>query len=570
MEKYPTFGECLDAILNALDLKCSKLAKEINVDPSLIYKWLRGERVPSYDTSYIELISNYIASKINNSFQMEAIIDLLDKHGIETSETSNMNLQNKIRIWLQEAQGYSIKLLKKAKTRKKDNWDNVSSIASFLKNIDINKYTEKNNCTSNMAGPDSAMNGNLFCSHDNVQIIKGQREVIYSAIKLLEQAQKEPNSDGDKMLITLNSERGILFDDDDLRYKCIHALYEALSYGWNIILQIRLNNNTQRTIKIIEDLQALLSWGNITVYYNKIDDDNFILNELCIIPHTGALFCFSSKVGQPVDRAFWYHEKESIEMLTAYFFQQLTFAKPLFKSYPSENTMEFQRIFAEIEEVPGDKYVFKNGLSTVTIPLNLYEKYLKLGNRTREEVSYRKFLHRKRLESFEAQVKYYQFKDICFIESLERLVKVKKYSFDECYILENRIPDDDDIVCHLENLINMLRRYDNYEIAFVSKKDFSSMSNICWAVKGNLSVLIGTSNKRVPGDDNFNTEMNFMANEKSFVNAFRDYFLKIWGCIPYENKNKRNSINLLQSLIKICKAGSNSINKTDFGRVIGG
>lgn len=561
MEKYSTFGECLAAILNALDLKCSKLAKEINVDPSLVYKWLRGERVPSYDTSYIELISNYISSKISNNFQMEAITDLLDKHGIETSEISNMDLLNKIKIWLQEAQGYSIKLQKKAKTRKKNNLDNVSSIASFLKNIDIKKCTKRNNCESNMIDHDSAINGNLFCSYDNIQVIKGHMEVIYSAIKLLKQAQKEPNSDDDKILITFNSEMDILLDDKDLRYKWIHALHDALSYGWDIIFQIRLNNNIQRTIKIIEDLQALLSRGNLTIYYHKINDDIFILNELCILPHTGALFCFSSKVGQQVDRAFWYHEKESIDTLTAYFFQHLTFAKPLLKSYPSQKTIEFQQAFAEAEEAPGDKYVFKNGLSTITIPLNLYEKYLKLGNTTNQEISYRKFLHRKRLESFEAQVKYYELKDICFIESLERLVKVKKYSFDEYYILENRIPNNEDIVCHLENLINMLRKYDNYEIAFISKKNFNNISNICWTVKGNLSVLIETLNKgKMEFDNNsFNSEMNFIVTEKSIVNAFHDYFLKIWSDIPDENKNKKNSINLLQSLIKICKADGGKV-----------
>lgn len=557
MEKYSTFGECLAAILNALDLKCSKLAKEINVDPSLVYKWLRSERVPSYDTPYIELISNYIANKINNNHQMEAIINLLTKHGIEILETNNVYLQNKIRVWLQEAQGYSIKLQKKAKTRKKHNLDYVSDIANFLKNMDINKCTKKNNYKSNIIDHDSAINGNLFCSYDNIQIVKGHMEVIYSAIKLLKQAQKEPYSDDNKILITFNSEMDILLNDKDLRYKWTQALYDALSYGWNIFFQIGLNNNIQRTIKIIEDLQTLLSQGNLTIFYYKIRDDIFILNELYIIPHTGALFCFSSKVSQQVDRAFWYHEKESIDMLTAYFFQHLTFAKPLLKSYPSQKTIEFQQTLAEAEEALGDKYVFKNGLSTITIPLNLYEKYLKLGNRTNQEISYRKFLHKKRLESFEAQVKYYEFKDICFIESLEKLVEVKKYSFDEYYILENNTPNNEDIVCHLENLINMLKKYDNYEIAFVSKKNFNNISNIYWAVKGNLSVLIETLNKSkmILDNNNFNSEMNFIVTEKSIVNAFHDYFLKIWSDIPDENKNKKISINLLQSLIKICKTG---------------
>jgi len=100
----------------------------------------------------------------------------------------------------------------------------------------------------------------------------------------------------------------------------------------------------------------------------------------------------------------------------------------------------------------------------------------------------------------------------------------------------------------------MLKKYDNYEIAFVSKKDFNNLSNIYWAVKENSSVLIETFSKdKVTDNNGFNSDMNFMVTEKSIVNAFHDYFLKIWNDIPEENKNKRNAINLLQSLIKTCK-----------------
>lgn len=556
MEKYSTFGECLAAILNAMDLKCSKLAKEINVDPSLIYKWLRGERVPSYDTPYIEHISKYVASKISNNFQMEAITDLLYKHGIDISNINGTeDLQDKIKRCLQEAQGYSKKLQKIAKTRKKHYLDNISNISDFLYNINIIKDTNINNTKSNIIDHDAAINENQFCCYDNIEVIKGHINVIYSMIKLLKQAQRIPNSDDNKILLTFNSEINILFDDKDLRYKWIHALHDALSYGWNIIFQVRLNNNIERNIKIIEDLQTLLPRENFTVYHHKINDNNFILNELCIVPNSGALFCFSSKIGQQVDRAFWFHKKESIDALTEYFFQYLTYAKPLLKLYPSPKTIEFQQIFAEIEETPGDKYVFNNGLNTVTIPISLYEKYLRIGNIPNQEISYRKFLYRRRLESFKAHVKHYEYKDICFIESLEMLVKAKKYPFEEWYTPKNKIINNEDIICHLENLINMLRKYDNYEIAFISKKDFGNISNTSWTVKGNLCILTPALNncKMIFDDDYPNSEMNYIVTEKSIVNAFRDYFLKIWNDIPIENKNKINSINLLQSLIEICK-----------------
>lgn len=548
MKKCSTFGECLTAILNALDLKCSKLAKEISVDPSLVYKWLRGERIPSYDTPYIELISSYIAGKIINNYQMESILDLLGIH--QSLEVANSKeLQKNIRIWLQEAQGYSLKL------KKKKYPDNVSSASAFPHRISKNHRVKYGGNSALLVHHDT-LHKDLVHSYDHIHVIQGHKDVVYSLIRLLRQAQARPVLDSDKILITFNSGMDILLDDMNLRHEWTKTFHSVLSHGWHIILLIRLNSNTQRTVKIIEDLQTLLSPGSLTIYYKKTCDEISIINELCIVPHVGALFCFSSKLGQQADRAFLYHDKASLDTLTAYFFQHLTFAKPLLTPYSSQKTVEFQQLMCETEEVPGDRYVLKNGFSTITLPLNLYEKYLHLSSKTHQEISYRYFLHKRRLESFESQVKHYEFKDICFIESLEQLVATKKYSFDEYYVLEDKLPHKEDIICHLENITHMLKTYDNYKIAFVSMKDFSNLADTCWSVKENLNVLIGTQSKSKNLTDNcsFNPDMNFVATEKSIVTAFNNYFQKKWTEIPEAHKNKKASIQLLQSMIDRCKA----------------
>lgn len=69
MNNIRSFSDCLAELLKIYNLNGSKLAKGINVDSSLIYKWLRNERVPKYGTPYIDLITNYLVSNINNSFQ---------------------------------------------------------------------------------------------------------------------------------------------------------------------------------------------------------------------------------------------------------------------------------------------------------------------------------------------------------------------------------------------------------------------------------------------------------------------------------------------------------------------
>ena len=71
-----------------------------------------------------------------------------------------------------------------------------------------------------------------------------------------------------------------------------------------------------------------------------------------------------------------------------------------------------------------------------------------------------------------------------------------------------------------------------------------------------MSVLIETLNigKKVFDNKRVNAEKNFIITEKSIVNAFHDYFLKLWSDIPDENKSKRNAIQVLQHFIEACKA----------------
>lgn len=548
MEKYSTFGECLAAVLNALELKCSKMAREINVDPSLIYRWLRNERVPSYDTSYIEQISTYVTGKICNSYQMEAISDLLKSHGIDAPSDTE-DLQKKIKMWLEESQGYSLMLRKKAKSLNRRHLD-----SSTKKSSQGNRAsgTDRVICKPVLDNQDSAANRDFVCYHDHIDVIKGSMEVAYAAIRLLSQAIKAPVPDDNKILITLNSKMNILLDDKFLRQELTQTLKDALSHGWSIIFQIRINDNVERTTEIIEIIQPLLSHGNIIIYYHQASDENCAVSELCIVPSVGALFIFSSKADHPANTAFWYHEKECMEALASYFFQYLTFAKPLLRLYPSPKTIHFLNACAEAEEAPGDKYAFKNGLNTITMPLSLYERYISCCKLSEHEISLRKFLHGKRLESFESQVNYYKYKDICPIESLEKLVKDKKYPMDEYYMLDNRILSNEDIVCHLENLVKMLERYDNYEIAFVSEKDFEDLYNVCWEIKGHSRIFIESMNRGGLTSDDSCTKRNYSSAEKHIVNGFRHYFLKIWDEIPTANKDKSNAIQFIKSLIRAC------------------
>ena len=545
------YGECLSTILQALDLKISKLAREINIDSSLIYKWRRNERVPSFESPYTELILKCIEKRLLNPSQRSAAVKVLSEFGIDLADPNDKCILDNLRLILQKSQGYSIQLHNKMKTRRRSFSPEISIIADFIEKADkTSQASEKYGYLSDSLhgyriGPE-----NLLCSCDHIDIIEGELEVFYSLINLLRHAPNVPPPENSAILMTYNCDMQFLNENTELYNVLFNTLYDLLRGGWKIIIKIRLDNNVDRTMKFIKHIQSLLAAGSLTIYYELETLNSCSGTELYIVPQTGALISFSTNARNLIDSAFLFRAKKSMEMLSERFFNSLNSTRSLLKSYPTQESTEFQRAFAESEEIAGDRYVFKDGLSTVTIPSELYEKYLRLSGKSDQEISHRTFLHKRRLAAFEEQVRYFKFKDICFIESMNALVNKKLYSPDENYLFKNNIPDDEDIILHLENLIFLLNRWDNYNIAFVRRSQFAKTASVNWMVKGKDNVLIAVFRNDPGSRQSPHLEMNFAITEKSVAGAFHDYFLTLWDSIPDEGKDKRLTIAWLKSLIK--------------------
>lgn len=566
MEINKTFGECLKKLMRIFNSKGSALARGINVDPSLVYKWLRNERVPSYNSSYISLIADYFEKCILNSFQQESITKALREFDSQISDRDPTSIMNAIRTCLLESQGYSIEICanqtiadkKKAFSKAKNIPKTLDMPSDIICDSNVEKHVA-NNYTSELS--ESDISGNPPWDSDNVKIIEGHKEVLYSALSLLQSAPSKSDNNDDTILITLNNSINLPENYEEYNVQWKHALFKALNKGWTIIFLVRLNDDKKKIIRIIEDMQFALAIGKYRVYYYK-ENDGFLANELIVVPNRGTLYCFSSRLKNQVDSAFLFQSKQSAKLLSEHFYQFFSSAKPLFHKYPSQITAEFQRKLIGIEENLGDRYVFKGGISTITIPMNLYDKYLKMSKKTKQEASLRSACHKRRLEAFKNQIKYYKYKDIWFKESIEELVNEKKYSLDQYYILENNIPDNEDIVRHLENAVNMLERYENYEVAIVSKNNYENISEICWMVKENSGVFIETFNpyiRKKTKHDYYNSEINVSVSEKEVINAFQDYFMMIWNEISYQEKQKKEVINWLKSQINLLNSHNHQV-----------
>lgn len=164
------FGEALRLLVSALDISISRLSKAINVDTSLVNRWVNDNRIPSYNTPYIENISEYLTRNIHNSHQIQCVKEIICKYiNVENDQSSDENLQELILILLKESQGYSFEIKKQDKKS-----ETSSTIAQ----------------THNTKRSDNA--NHISLSNEDI-IILGFEGIMKQCITLLEDAAKIKN-----------------------------------------------------------------------------------------------------------------------------------------------------------------------------------------------------------------------------------------------------------------------------------------------------------------------------------------------------------------------------------------
>ena len=230
------FGICLKLLIDAVDISGSKLARIINVDSSLVNKWINGSRVPPYNTLYIDSISDYISKNIMNSYQNKRVNEILEMFVLESKIDEKADITYKIKSALLEAQGYS---LEKRKTRK------VKNKKTVFNNENINTLERICDCT--------------HLTSDDF-IIFGTENIFNAAFDLLNKALAvKPESE--PILITNNNRLYYRLLSDSFYKNWEKLMIKILNQEWTVLSLYNLDDNLERSKSLISEIFSLISHG---------------------------------------------------------------------------------------------------------------------------------------------------------------------------------------------------------------------------------------------------------------------------------------------------------------------
>lgn len=501
------FGESLRLLLSALDMSNNRLAKGINVDSSLISRWLNEQRIPIYNSNHLGSISIFLSKSILNSLQEQHLNEAI--HLICANIDLILNTKDRIMKALLESQGCSFEYKKEDTIKQK----------SSTKSIKIINLLEKDS------------------------IIIGRINILSAMLSLIEEATKENLKGYNVIYMSFNRSLSVVkFHEDFILLRDV--VLKALKRGYTVKFLFNLHHNMKESLNFIIFAKPLIETGAFLLYYHKFHNAYHTDREVTIIPGIGALSCLSTNPNSEIDSAFYIKNQLGIDVLGSNFNAfLLSSCKPLMKYYTLDKNLVYKDSLVKNEKKSGTRFLFKNSLNLLTIPDILYNKLLEKLQLTNNELAKELELHKSSLNSFLINLQSFEYFDIYTLESFQNIIKNKQLSFISLNVVNTIDLETEDIIMLIQNIIDLIKTYDNYKFALINETFYNSENSMfsSFIIKEKHSVHIELSKFRLS------------INEPSVVNAFEEYFKEIWDQISPIDKNKEKIIKWLQHNVNLLK-----------------
>ncbi len=540
MKSNITFGECLKYLLNTLEISMSRLSKVINVDSSLINRWIHGTRIPPYGTSYIEKIAEFLTKNIYNTYQIEMLNELFKDVCGEKMVIDNA--EEKIKKILLESQGYSIEKRKKEKTVHKHYY--VKQNQNYkLHNKHIAQQVKSEISNSNFINSSK----NVHLSQDDM-IIYEIDNIISAGISLIETAAKQKSTKNDAIYITFDNLDYTNFSNNKLIF-WRESLLKAVENDWQINYLMKMDGHLNFMLIFIKCLLPLIKSKKVNIYSLDRYDSFPALRPIFLASGIGAMSCFPSSKFSNVDSCFYIKNEAAIDIFKNYMDILIkTQAHSILNYYSQDKNDEYYNLLCEMMGKNGNQLYYNTNLNIFLMPEELYKKLLLRNNLEENAILQSLLYYRKQFNSLMLSLQNNKLKEIYLTESMDNLINHQFLYLNTYYGFELVELESEEIIEYIQNIIKILNGFDNYQVAIIhnTNEHFENMKECNFTIKERQGVFF-----YIVKHSEYASEVRLSINEPAIVKAFEEYFNDLWSRISPINKDKKDIIAWLQSYIDV-------------------
>lgn len=501
----------------------SQLAKAINVDSSLVNRWVNEKRLPS--SLYISDIVEYLSKNTHTPLQHKLMDEILQNYENDINETDA---------------DYKEKLYR------------ILNLA--LKNSNSDKFPEKvtNNGKSSRKSTTnySLDNAHTISLSPSDKLLFGVHSLYTALLSFLETAIERNNRLENKTIfLTFLNELDYSYFSDQRLVQLRNKLLETINKGWQITFLFRLDYSINTVILFIHFILPLLKTGKVNLYYQKNHESLSRLKELYVIPEIGALSCFPTDVYSGIQCGFYLKNNSAIEVFHDYVMLLLkNSADNLIKYYETDmDNLYFDNLIQSNIRI-GEQYYYNNSFSELLIPSELYCQLLNRTDLTENEKKISIENYQKQFDGFNKNIKYHISRTIYFITPLEQLCENKiiyLYTYSGIKIVPI---SSQDIITYLEHVMDVIKNYSNYLIAVIYNPLEDFIDNTTIFIKERTTVFLHVYENTRREED-----IRLSIDDPNIIKAFIEYFNSLWNRISPLNKDKSDILRMLEGRIQILR-----------------
>jgi len=499
------FNEKLDFLMNITKTKNSDIAMYTSLDSSYISRLRRGKRTLSKKENYVQKMSEYFIKNIKEDYQKKSVFDLISRSKFLIKE--DLNNTDILYKWLKD---------------EKD--DESKAVEGFIENFSDFQF-KKTDAWINTNNKIKYHKKNVAIYHG----IQGKREGILDFLSLILEEKRPRN-----LLLFSDENLDWLAGDISFKDKWKEYMYQIINKGNKIIIIHELSRNLYEMLTSIKEWMPLYMTGAIKPYYYPKKRDGIFKRTVFVAPNTAALT--STVVGNMNNETVNYlvQDEKAMKSLETEFNNYLNLCKSLVKIFDGRNRKDYLETLAEFETEEGNSILNPNAISIRTLPIKTAEKIL-IKNNYRERSKILEYA-KKRNKLFEANIENWEFKDVITLPKMEDVNSNNVIiNFSNLLGIPPIKYKKEELIEHLENILEVSRKFKNYKPLIKTKKSNNNLSLYC---KEDVGII---SSKKEP------PFMIFAINESNMTAAFWDFLEE--SNLP-ERYNKKSNMKKLKDYIE--------------------
>ena len=322
----------------------------------------------------------------------------------------------------------------------------------------------------------------------------------------------------------------------------LRAAVEAQKLVIRILVQSA--NNSSMASRLISACMPMLVQGQLTLSIIQGTPQTFTITTNIILPKRAAVIVTEAVQPHVTAVGTVVRDPAIVRDMQDSFENSLRFARPMMTAYDDSFARNIIEIFFEEYGVPGSLDVIKSGMNPMYMTVEQYGRVLREFNHPEDQYAWRYNEFDRFKSAMDAVLQTSRFREVLSLSKLREIAETGICRMPSMYFFWAGIwnLDAQDAVNIFDGYIYYLENTPNFQVILLEDEQLFS-SNSCWHIKNNKHIMIHSWNIDEP--------MMVYSDQLMLIDEFQQHFDRLWQKTG-AGSSKRQVIRMLKSLRDQC------------------